>query len=70
VKISDSGRIRNELQTLCSEALDYLEDGRIRVRFSRIDEAVLPPDKQRRIREVLEWYREHHPIWFRWLVID
>lgn len=70
MKISDSGRIRNELQTLCSEALDYLEDGRIRVCFSRIDEAVLPLDKQRRIREVLEWYQEHHPIWFRWLVIE
>ncbi len=24
VKISDSGRIRNELQTLCSEAIEYL----------------------------------------------
>ena len=34
VRISDSGRIRNELQTLCSEALDY-EGSTIRVHFGR-----------------------------------
>jgi hypothetical protein len=69
VKISDSGRIRNELQTLCSEALEYLPDDRIRVHFDRIDEAVLPADKKELIRKVLEWYRSNHPFWFRWLEI-
>ncbi len=67
VKISDSGRIRNELQTLCSEALDFTGDDHICVVFDRIDEAVLPRDKQQLIRTVLTWYKERHPIWFRWL---
>ncbi len=70
VKISDSGRIRNELQTLASEALEYLPDDRIRVHFDRVDDAVLPPDKKALIREVLEWYRSNHPTWFHWLEID
>lgn len=66
VKISDSGRIRNELQTLISQALEY--DGeRIRVHFDRIDEKVLPQDKQQIIRRVLEYYKTHHPVWFEWL---
>jgi hypothetical protein len=67
VKISDSGRIRNELQTLASEALDYIENDQICVVFDRIDEAVLTKDKQDLIRNVLSWYKENHPIWFRWL---
>ncbi len=67
VKISDSGRIRNELQTLCSEALEFTGDDRICIVFDRIDEAVLSRDKQERIRKVLAWYKEAHPIWFRWL---
>ncbi|HEY1087752.1 MAG TPA: hypothetical protein VGE37_08655, partial [Archangium sp.] len=66
VKISDSGRIRNELQTLISQALQYDGD-RIRVHFDRIDDKVLPRDKQKRIREILEWYRAEHPVWFSWL---
>lgn len=66
VKISDSGRIRNELQTLISQALEYDGD-RIRVHFDRIDDKVLPREKQRRIREILEWYRAEHPVWFSWL---
>ncbi len=67
VKVSDSGRIRNELQTLCSEAIEYLPDDRMRVHFDQVDDAVLPPDKKALIREVLAWYKQHHPIWFRWL---
>ena len=69
VKISDSGRIRNELQTWCSEALEFFNDDSIRVHFSRIDDAVLPPEKREFIRQVLAWYKENHPIWFRWLYI-
>lgn len=68
VKISDSGRIRNELQTLCSQALEYA-DQTIRVHFDRIDEQVILPEKQRIIRQVLEWYKRNHPVWFSWLEI-
>jgi hypothetical protein len=70
VKISDSGRIRNELQTLCSEAIEYLPDDRMLVRFDQIDDAVLPADKRDLIREVLDWYKTSHPIWFSWLEIQ
>ena len=69
VKISDSGRIRNELQTLCSEAIEYLPDDRLLVRFDLIDDSVLPRDKRELIREVLDWYKANHPIWFTWLEI-
>jgi hypothetical protein len=67
-KVSDSGRIRNELQTLCSQALEY-ERHTIRIHFDRIDDAVVLPAKKRVIREVLEWYKQNHPVWFSWLEI-
>lgn len=66
VKISDSGRIRNELQTMLSQALEYDGDV-IRIHFDRIDELVLPREKQQRIERALRWYKEHHPVWFEWL---
>ncbi len=66
VKISDSGRIRNELQTLISQALEYDGD-RIVVYFDRIDEKVLPRSSQERIRKALTWYKSSHPVWFSWL---
>ena len=69
VKISDSGRIRNELQTWCSEALEYLSDDGIRVNLDSVDDAVLSPEKRAFIREVLLWYKANHPIWFRWLEV-
>jgi len=66
VKISDSGRIRNELQTMVPQALEH--DGeKIRVHYERINEMVLSPDKQAKIREVLAWYKKNHPVWFDWL---
>jgi hypothetical protein len=69
VKISDSGRIRNELQTMIPQALEH--DGEhIRVHFDRINEMVMGRDKQAVIRRVLEWYKAHHPVWFEWLEID
>ena len=68
VKISDSGRIRNELQTLCSQALEY-ENGKIRVRFDRIDDLVIVPARKEAIRQILEWYKRNHPVWFSWLEI-
>ena len=66
VKISDSGRIRNELQTMLSQALEH-EGETIRVHWDRIDERVMPRDKQLAIRDVLEWYKASHPVWFEWL---
>jgi hypothetical protein len=66
VKISDSGRIRNELQTMLSQALEHDRD-RIRVHFDRVDEKVMPREKQAAIRTVLEWYKANHPVWFDWL---
>ena len=69
VKISDSGRIRNELQTWCSEALEYTDD-HIRVHLDRVDDAVMPPEKRRFIHDVLAWYKEHHATWFHWLELD
>lgn len=67
VKISDSGRIRNELQTLCSTALEHFEENGIRVQFEKIPEDIISKDKQVELREILEWYKGNHPIWFSWL---
>jgi len=69
VKISDSGRIRNELQTWCSEGLEYFGDRGMRVRLDDVEESVLSADKKRFVLEVLRWYKEHHPRWFSWLEI-
>ena len=69
VKISDSGRIRNELQTWCSEALEYFGDDGMRVRLDDVEESVLSADKKAFVREVLHWYKKNHPLWFRWLEI-
>ncbi|HEX7604368.1 MAG TPA: hypothetical protein VF316_22270 [Polyangiaceae bacterium] len=69
VKISDSGRIRNELQTMFSQALEY-EGERIRVRFDRIDPGVMPLENQAALRRVLDWYKAEHPMWFGWLDLD
>ena len=67
VRISDSGRIRNELQTLCAEALEFVDSQNIRIHFDRIPPEVIPLDKQRRLLEVLRWYKHRHPIWFGWV---
>ena len=42
---------------------------RIRVHFDRIDEKVMPKEKQLAIRKVLEWYKVNHPVWFSWLEV-
>ncbi len=68
VKVSDSGRIRNELQTMLSQALEHDGD-KIRVHFDLVDEKVMPKERQAAIREVLEWYKKNHPVWFSWLEI-
>jgi len=69
VKISDSGRIRNELQTLCTEALEFCGDEHIRIHFDRILPEVIPEPKQAKLLEVLRWYKRRHPLWFSWLEI-
>lgn len=67
VKVSDSGRIRNELQTLASEAIEYLGEDRLRLHLDWVSDEVLSADKKALISEVLHWYLENHPIWFSWL---
>jgi hypothetical protein len=67
VTLSDSGRIRNELQTLCTEALEHFADHRIKLHFDKIPTDVIPPEDQTKLREILEWYKANHPIWFKWL---
>jgi hypothetical protein len=68
VRISDSGRIRNELQTMVPQALEHDGD-HIRVHFDKVDENVVPRDKQAALRHVLQWYRKNHPVWFAWLEV-
>jgi len=70
VKISDSGRIRNELQTLCSEALEFRRDGIICIHFDRVPPEVISHDNQKKLLEILTWYKKNHPIWFSWLEIN
>jgi len=67
VKISDSGRIRNELQTLCSEALEFTGEENMVLHFDRIGTNVIPGDKKKILFEILKWYVREHPIWFAWL---
>jgi hypothetical protein len=67
VKISDSGRIRNELHTLCSEALEHSGPYRLKLHFDKIPKDIISPEDQTTLRKILEWYKENHPIWFKWL---
>ncbi|MCK5146425.1 hypothetical protein KAR48_06685 [bacterium] len=69
VKISDSGRIRNELQTLCSEAMEHFGVNGMFVHFNLIPKDVISPDDQILLKEILVWYKKHHPLWFNWLEI-
>ena len=66
VKISDSGRIRNELQTLCTDALEHFGP-RVVLRFDKIPKSVISERHQARLREILTWYKDNYPIWFEWL---
>jgi hypothetical protein len=70
VKVSDSGRIRNELQTLCLEAIEFIGSDKMRVHFDRILPEVISYGNQRILLEVLEWYKDNHPRWFGWLEIE
>ena len=66
VKISDSGRIRNELLTLCADALEHF-DSRVILRFDKIPKSVISERDQSRLRQILTWYKDNYPIWFEWL---
>ena len=70
VKISDSGRIRNELQTLCFEAIEFVGSDKIRLHFDRIAPEVISPAHQKTLVEVLTWYKANHPRWFGWLELE
>lgn len=70
VKISDSGRIRNELQTLCSDALEFPAQNRMRLVFREIPEAVFSAEHTERLKEILIWYKRRHPVWFAWLELE
>lgn len=67
VKISDSGRIRNELQTLCAEALTYPGHHQIALHFQRIPPTLIGAEQKETLWSVLTWYKKRHPIWFGWL---
>jgi hypothetical protein len=69
VKISDSGRIRNELQTLCTDALEHFAD-RVVLRFEKIPRSIISEQGQATLRTILTWYKKNHPIWFEWLELD
>ena len=67
MKISDSGRIRNELQTLCAEALEFVDSQTMRLHFDKIPPEVISCEKQKTLLQVLRWYKKRHPIWFSWM---
>jgi hypothetical protein len=69
VKISDSGRIRNELQTLCTDALEHFSD-KVVLRFEKIPRTIISLEEQKTLREILTWYKKNYPIWFEWLELD
>ncbi|NOX33307.1 MAG: hypothetical protein GXP56_06160 [Deltaproteobacteria bacterium] len=69
VKISDSGRIRNELQTLCTEALEYFGD-KVILKFAKIPRATISKEEQKTLRDILIWYKENYPVWFEWLELN
>ncbi|MBU1344641.1 MAG: hypothetical protein KKE44_08345 [Proteobacteria bacterium] len=66
VKISDSGRIRNELQTLCTDALEHFGN-KVVLHFNLIPKAVISEKDQKTLRKILIWYKENYPVWFEWL---
>ncbi len=68
VKISDSGRIRNELQTLCTDALEYSGDW-VMLNFDKISVATISPEDQKLLKDILTWYKLNYPVWFEWLLL-
>ena len=54
---------------VCSEALDHVGD-KIRVNFDRISPDVISKERQKKLLEILKWYKEEHPVWFHWLEVS
>ncbi len=69
VKVSDSGRIRNELQTLCMDALEHYGN-KVVLKFNRIPKATISEAQQEVLKKILVWYKENYPIWFEWLDLE
>ena len=69
VKVSDSGRIRNELQTLCTDALEHFGD-RVILNFDRIPKATISEKEQVILKKILTWYKENYTLWFEWLELN
>jgi len=69
VKTSDSGRIRNELQTLCTDALEYFGD-KVVLSFNKIPRATISIDEQKMLKNILVWYKQNYPVWFEWLELS
>jgi hypothetical protein len=69
VKISDSGRIRNELQTLVTDALEHSHN-KVILRFGKISKATICQEEQIALRKILDWYKKNYPIWFEWLELE
>jgi hypothetical protein len=42
---------------------------KIRVDFDRISPDVISKERQKKLLEILKWYKQEHPIWFHWLEI-
>ena len=59
------------LRRISSERAEAIEKevDEILALFDRVDDKVLPKDKQAAIKRVLEWYKANHPVWFEWLEI-
>lgn len=70
VKISDSGRIRNELQTLCAEALEFPGGDKMKLVFKEIPDSIFSHEKRELLADLLQWYKERHPVWFDWLLLE
>ncbi|MCG8553519.1 MAG: hypothetical protein MI799_24195 [Desulfobacterales bacterium] len=69
VKISDSGRIRNELQTLCTDALEHFGDKMV-VCFDKMAPTTISAVEQEMLKQILTWYKDNYPIWFEWLELS
>ena len=40
---------------------------KIRLHFDLIPPEVISPERQRKLLEVLRWYKKRHPMWFAWM---
>ena len=55
------------LQTLCSEALEFKGEENIDLHFDKISTDVIDEESQKKLYEILSWYKKEHRLWFDWL---